>query len=152
MSITSFSIWIGQPLPKNIKINKNAFQSGCRYRPLVDRMAGVCFPGGRGHVWHGVVCMVGGMCGRGHAWEGGMCGRGHAWGACMVRGCAWSRGHVWHGACVAGDGQLQRAVRILLECILVVYEERIIQKQKVIPVHQPPQRHVAKRRFMIQLR
>ena len=54
------------------------------------------------HVWQG-VCMVGGMCGRGHAWQGGMCGRGHAW-----QGASLEVGHVWRGgmhdrrACMPG--------------------------------------------------
>ena len=47
--------------------------------------------------------MVGGMHGRGHAWQGvcmvGACMAegGHAWqGACVARG------HAWQGTCVAG--------------------------------------------------
>ena len=50
----------------------------------------------------------GGMHGRGNAWwgvAGGVCGGGHAW----------QGGHVWQE-----KRQLQRAVRILLECILVL--------------------------------
>ena len=52
---------------------------------------------GRGHAWQGV-----------HAWQGGMHGRGCAWqGACMAGGHAWQRGvhgtrHAWQGACMAG--------------------------------------------------
>ena len=61
------------------------------------------------------VCPRGDMLGRwacmaqGHAWQGGMAKR-HAWlgGACVVGGRAWQER--W---------SLQRAVRILLECILV---------------------------------
>ena len=56
-----------------------------------------CMAGG--HAWWG-VCMAGG-----HVWWGGVRGRG----ACMAGGCAWQE-----------ERQLQRAVRILLECILVV--------------------------------
>ena len=58
------------------------------------------------------------MCGRGHAWQGGTC---MAKWACMAGGGGMCGG----GTCVAvGRGwqekrQLQRAVRILLECILV---------------------------------
>ena len=74
------------------------------------------------------------MCGRGHMWQGGVWW-GHAWqvGACV---CVWGggmhgrgecgRGHVWQGG-VHGRGHvwqerrpLQRTVRILLECILVL--------------------------------
>ena len=81
----------------------------------------------------------------GHAWQGDMCGRrayvagGHVWpGACVAGGMhgrgVHGRGHVWWGACTVGgmcgrgacvpqqilqDTVNQRAVRILLECILV---------------------------------
>ena len=89
---------------------------------------------GKGHAWLGGVCMAGG-----HAWQMGMCGRGHAWqGVCMAGGVHVG-GHVWQGACIAGvcmvggachalppanttrysDTVNERAVRILLECILV---------------------------------
>ena len=79
---------------------------------------GVCVAGG--HAWWG-VCMVG-VCAwwGGHVWQGvgGMCGRGgmhggrHAWwgGACMAGGRAWQ---------ILRDTVNERAVRILLECILV---------------------------------
>ena len=60
---------------------------------------------------HGGVCMVGGMDGKwvcmaGGVWHGDMHGRGHAWQESRL---------------------LQRAVRILLECILVcnVFSKRI---------------------------
>ena len=76
---------------------------------------------GRGCVCGGRVCMVGGVHGKkGVRMAGGMCGggmhgRGHAWwGVCVTGGgYTWSGGHAWQG------GPLQRAVRILLECILV---------------------------------
>ena len=58
--------------------------------------------------------MAGGVCGR-----GGMHGRGHAWqgGACMTGDvCGGGGGHVWQER-----QPLQRTVRILLECILVLY-------------------------------
>ena len=105
----------------------------------------------RGRVWQGGVRGGGGWgCGRGHAWQGGMRGRGVCMaggscmaggmlgkGACIAWGCAWW-GHVWWeacmvacvvGACMAGgrawqilrDTVNERAVRIILECILVVY-------------------------------
>ena len=41
---------------------------------------------------HG-VCMAGGMCGGGHAWQG----------ACMARGDAWRGRGGGTGACVAGE-------------------------------------------------
>ena len=66
---------------------------------------------GRGHVWQGGPCMVGSMHGRGHV-LGGMCGRG----ACVVGGMH-DRGCVWQER-----RPLQRASRILLECILLVYQ------------------------------
>ena len=59
-----------------------------------------------GHVWRG-ACMVTGMHGEGCAW----------WGACMVGarmaggGCAWQ---------ILRDTVNERAVRILLKCILVM--------------------------------
>ena len=75
-----------------------------------------------GHVWQ-EACMVGGVHGRGHAWQGGMCGGGvhgggmHARGVCMAG----------EACMVGGPPQAlrlryavnERAVRILLECILV---------------------------------
>ena len=76
---------------------------------------------GRGHALQG-ACMVGGMCDRwgvgvcvwwGHAWQGGMCGGGHVW-----------QGGV-HGMPppprqILRDTVNERAVRILLECILIL--------------------------------
>ena len=84
-----------------------------------------------GHVW----LLWGGMhgCSVGHAWllQGGV--HGCSWGACMValggmHGC--SGGHAWllpgGGAWDTmryGDTINERAVRILLECILVFYSK-----------------------------
>ena len=77
------------------------------------------------------TCMVGGACmAGGHAWLGGMHGRGtcmvgggmHGKEACMAGGMH-GRGCVWQGVCVAGGVRgivNERAVRILLECILVL--------------------------------
>ena len=73
------------------------------------------------------ACMAGVVHGRGvHAWHGGMRGRGGMHG----RGCMHGGGHAWQGACMAGgacvpqqilrDTVDERAVRILLECILVL--------------------------------
>ena len=83
--------------------------------------------------------------GGGHAWQGGLHGRGgihgsgaymEGEGACMVGGMHGKGGHAWQGgACVAGGGVCgggrawqilwdtvnERAVRILLECILVTF-------------------------------
>ena len=82
---------------------------------------GVCMAGG--HVWQG-ACMAGGVHGkgacmaRGRAWQGGMHRRGCVAGGMHGRGCAW-----WGGACmpwqIPRDTVNERAVHILLECILV---------------------------------
>ena len=83
-----------------LSTGRRAWQGGVR-------VGGVCVVGGcddghvrqrdmsgrGGPVWWG-VCMVGGMHGRGHAWQG------RAWwwgGACVVRGC------VWQGVCMVGE-------------------------------------------------
>ena len=73
--------------------------------------------------------MVGGMHGRGacmaggHAWQGGMHGRGRAW-----QGCVRGRGVAWHMV-------NERAVRILLECILVVSVIARLIKLKMLVGH-----------------
>ena len=83
---------------------------------------GVCMVG-RGVHGRG-VCMVRGIHGGGHVWQGGMHGRRCAWqGVCMAGG------HVWWQVCVPCMPPRQilwlrhtvneRAVHILLECILV---------------------------------
>ena len=98
---------------------------------------GACMVGG--HVWQG-ACVAGGMHGRGGVWQGGM----HSRRACMT-GDVHGRGvHAWKGVGMFGGGmcgrgvggmhgegrrawQIQRdtvnerAVRILLECIIVSY-------------------------------
>ena len=53
----------------------------------------------------GVCDMAGGMHGRGHVWQGGVHGGGHVW-----------QGRVWQ---ILRDTVNERAVSILLECILV---------------------------------
>ena len=68
---------------------------------------------GRGCAWQG-ACMAGGMHGRGHAW----------WGVCMAGGHVWQGWHACHTCLLPdttryGDMVNERAVRILLECILV---------------------------------
>ena len=95
------------------------------------------------------ACMAeGGMCGRGHVWQGSCVAGGmHGRGVCMVV----VGGHAWQGACMVGstcmtgacvvvggvhgrrvcmpcmppqhilqDTVNERAVRIVLECILVM--------------------------------
>ena len=73
-------------------------------------MAGVCGGGGGGSVRGRGACVVGGMHGGG--WGVGMCGGE----ACMAGGCAWRGGRAWQ---ILRDTVNERAVRILLECILV---------------------------------
>ena len=82
---------------------------------------------GRGHAWRGHALQGG------HVWQGGS-----AWqGTCVAGGPCVVGGHAWQGACVAGgmhdrgcmagghawqiprDTVNERAVRLLLECILV---------------------------------
>ena len=81
------------------------------------------------HVWQGAcvaggvhgreACMVGGMHGRracmvgGHAWQGGVHGRGQAW---QEAGHACPPPPLWQ---ILRDMVNERAVLILLECILV---------------------------------
>ena len=81
---------------------------------------------GRGGVWQGDV-----HC-RGHAWQGGVHGRGHAWqGRHAWWGGVHGRGHVWQGDMfgmhatprqILRDTVNELAVRILLECILVIFQ------------------------------
>ena len=76
---------------------------------------GACMAGG---VYGKRVCMArgGGMCGRGHSWQGDMHGRGdvcgrrgmHGGGTCVAGGCAWQRGVHGKGACMAGGHAWQR--------------------------------------------
>ena len=78
---------------------------------------GACMTSGGMHgglcAWQGVCmvgrCMAGGPCVAGVV--GGMHGRGYAW-----WGHAWQGGRVWQ---IIRDTVNERAVRILLECILV---------------------------------
>ena len=83
-----------------------------------------CMAGGacmaRGHVWQGGM-HGGGVCGSGGSMHGrGMHGKGGVHGrmACMVGG------HAWHTAPpprqMLQDTVNERALRILLECILVI--------------------------------
>ena len=92
----------------------------------------VCVAGGHvwwGHVWQGAY-MVGGHVWPGACMVGGVCGRG----ACVAGGHAWpgGQGDAWRGVCMThmppAPGQTlrlrhtvnERALRIILECILVV--------------------------------
>ena len=76
---------------------------------------------GRGHAWQGAcmtgACVVRGMHGGGVHSSGGVCGGGHAW----QGGVSGWRGQTWQERQL-----LQRTVRILQECILVLEKELII--------------------------
>ena len=72
-----------------------------------------------GHMWKGVACMAGR-----HVWQGACVARGCAWWGCAWQGAfvAGWRGHAYQGGMHAWQERLplQRTVRILLECILVL--------------------------------
>ena len=79
---------------------------------------GACLSTGGGHAWQG------GMCGGGHAWQGG-----HVWQGAWIAGGVHGRGHAWQGGKhgthapprhILWDTVNEWAVRILLECILVI--------------------------------
>ena len=111
----------------------NVVCEGYVFTPVCDSVQG-------GRTWPGVCVWPGGdMRGKGGACvvKGGMCGKGGAGvvkGACMTKGGLWQRGvHGKGGACMAKGVGVRgmhtplyeiwpvnaRAVRILLECILV---------------------------------
>ena len=125
-------------LPPATKLGQgNIFRSVCQeFCPQGG--GGMC---SGGHAWQGVcvvgACMAGGVgtCMAGacivgrHAWWGGACVAGgmHGRGACMEGVCVWQGEHVWQGG-MCGRGRAwqilrdtvnERAVRILLECMLV---------------------------------
>ena len=81
-------------------------RGGMHGRGLGACMAGGMHGGGFAHGGGG-ACMAGDMCGRGCAWQGDMHGRG----ACMA--CVAPQKILW-------DTVNERAVHILLECILVL--------------------------------
>ena len=66
---------------------------------------------GGGHAWQG-VCMAGGAC----LVRGGSACQG----ACIVGGGVRGGEHAWQGGFILRDVVNERAVRILLECILVL--------------------------------
>ena len=107
----------------------SCYRPQTKFAKVMFLQMSVCPWGGnrRGGVHGGGACMVGGC-----AWQGGMCGGGHAWwGACMAGGMH-GRGHAWWGGMCGGgvgwrawqilrDTVNERAVRILLECLLVIF-------------------------------
>ena len=64
-----------------------------------------------GYVFTGVCLPTGGMCGRGRAWQG----------ACMAGGVRGRGAYMAHPQQILRDTVNERAVRILLECILVKF-------------------------------
>ena len=90
------------------------------YRPLTKLREGYVFTGVFDSVHRGGACMV-----AGGVWLGGVHG---CWGACMVaRGHAWLPGGMHR---IRQDTVNERAVRILLECILVSLNFQLVQLGK----------------------
>ena len=91
----------------------------------------------QGHAWQGTCMAEGDMHGRGVSMAGGMCGRRSMCdkGLCMARGHVWQRGH----ACLE-RWPLQLTVRILLECILVLFE-KLIANKAYTHIHPPTHTH-----------
>ena len=58
-----------------------------------------------------ILFMGGGMCGRGHAWQGGMHGRGACVAGTCVAGGMHGRGACMAGVCVAGGGHAWQILR-----------------------------------------
>ena len=96
----------------------NIFRNVCQ--EFCPRGGGACVAGcvcGGGYAWQGVYMAWGTCVAGGHAWQGGVCGGDvHGRGACMPR---MPPGHHKIPSVNA------RAVRILLECILVEHVIRI---------------------------
>ena len=97
-----------------ITARKRSLGQGNVFTPVCQSF---CSQGGGGRAWQGVgmhgrewACMAGGAC-----MTGGVHGRGHLWQGIRV----WQRVCVV-GACVQERRPLKRALRILLECILVI--------------------------------
>ena len=104
---------------------------------------------GRAHVWQGHAWQRD-MHGRGHVWQGAcMAGGGgvHGRGACMMgaciaggggmhgRGCAWQVGCAWQDCAawqILRDVVNERAVRILLECILVAIKILVVYRVTLV--------------------
>ena len=115
--VVSILLGGGAAFIKFITARKRSLQRLCFYRCLSVHRGGGCawLPGGMHGCWWGDMhgCR-GGVC---VAKGGGMCGKGgHVWqrgGLCMANG-----GHAWDTT-TYGDTINERAVRILLECILV---------------------------------
>ena len=91
-------------LPPETKLRQGNILTGIRHS-----VHGGGVHGRGGHVWQG------GAWWGGHAWQGGC-----AWHSGVCGGGVWCGGHAW-----LERWPLQRAIRILLECILVV---KFVQK------------------------
>ena len=77
---------------------------------------------------HRGACMAGGVSGGAYMTGGGLYGMGHVWqgrcvwqGAICGKGACMAGGTCGRGVCVQEKRPLKRAVRILLECILVYF-------------------------------
>ena len=107
----SYHLYFKTFLPPATKLGQgNIFRSVCQeFCP--QKGAYVAW----GHAWQG-----------GCAWQGGMHGRR----VCVAGGCAWQGGRAWQ---ILRDTVNERAVRILLECILVI--TMFLSKVKFAPVH-----------------
>ena len=116
-----------------VTAHKRSLRQGNIFAPVCHSVHGGLYMAGGacvvGSVWQG-ACQGGGMCGRGHVCgRGGVCGRGHAWlGTCVAGGACMARGRACHAHPLPPlPRQIlrlrytvnERAVRILLECILV---------------------------------
>ena len=91
---------------------------GCAWQECVWQGGHVCWrPCVAGSMHGRGVCVAGG-----HAWQGGLHGRG----VCVAGGHVWHGGMHGRGMCVPcqipWDMVNERAVRILLECILVAIQ------------------------------
>ena len=114
---------------------------GCVWRMGVCVWQGVCVARGVCVAWGGACLVKGGCMAGGLAWQGDLCTTGGMRATKgMCGGGVHGRGCVWQGVCVAGGVHgggsvwwrgaghawqerqpLQRAVRILLECFLVIH-------------------------------
>ena len=79
-----------------------------------------------GHAWQGGMRGRGACVAGGHVWQGGMCGRGACMAGGHMHGMGGVRGRGEHAWQILRDTVNERAVRILLEGILVLnFFERI---------------------------
>ena len=89
---------------------------------------GACMAGGPsymawGHAWSGVVHGMGGMHGRGHAWQGGMHSRGCAWqgecvagGVCGIRSMSGQYASYWNAFLLNCEGTALGNTLVFILC------------------------------------